>query len=42
MKTTYLRTITLILLCWIMMEATAQETPRWTIGVKGGWSQPFG
>ena len=38
MKTSYLKIITVILLCWMMMEATAQEKPRWTIGVKGGWS----
>ena len=38
MKTSYLRIITFILFCWIMMEAAAQETPKWTIGVKGGWS----
>lgn len=37
MKTSYLKIITAILLCWMMMEATAQEKPRWTIGVKGGW-----
>ena len=38
MKTSYLRIITFILLCWIVMEATAQEKPSWIIGVKGGWS----
>ena len=38
MKTSYLKIITAILLCWMMMEATAQETPRWIVGVKGGWS----
>ena len=38
MKTSYLKIITVILLCWMMMEATAQENPRWIVGVKGGWS----
>ncbi len=38
MKTSYLKIIAFVLLCWIMKEATAQENPRWTIGVKGGWS----
>lgn len=38
MKTSYLRIITFILLCWMVMEATAQEKPSWIIGVKGGWS----
>ena len=38
MKASYLRIITFVLLGWIMTEATAQETPKWTIGVKGGWS----
>lgn len=38
MKTSYLKIITVILLCWMMMEATAQEKPRWIVGVKGGWS----
>ena len=38
MKTSYLKIITAILLCWMMMEATAQETPRWIVGVKGDWS----
>ena len=38
MKASYLRIISFILLGWIMAEATAQEPPKWTIGVKGGWS----
>lgn len=38
MKTSYLKNITVILLCMMTMEATAQERPRWTVGVKGGWS----
>ena len=38
MKKTYLKILTVILLCWMTIEANAQEKPRWTIGVKGGWS----
>ena len=38
MKTSYLKIITAILLCWMTMEATAQEKPRWTVGMQGGWS----
>ena len=38
MKMSYLKYITVILLCWMTMEAAAQEKPRWTVGVKGGWS----
>jgi len=38
MKISYLKTITVILLCWMTIEAAAQEKPRWTVGVKGGWS----
>ena len=38
MKASYLRIISIILLGWMMTEATAQEAPKWTIGVKGGWS----
>ena len=37
-KKSYLKYITVILLCWMTMEAFAQEKPRWAIGVKGGWS----
>ena len=37
MKNYYLRLITIILFCWMIVEAEAQEKPRWTIGVKGGW-----
>ena len=38
MKISYLRNITVILLCWMTIEAASQEKPRWTVGVKGGWS----
>jgi hypothetical protein len=38
MKKSYLKIITIILLCWMTIVANAQEKPRWTIGVKGGWS----
>ena len=38
MKTSYLKIITVILLCWMTMEGTAQERPRWTVGMQGGWS----
>ena len=38
MKISYMKMITVILLCWMTMEGTAQEKNRWTVGVKGGWS----
>ena len=38
MKISYLKNITIILLCWMTMEATAQEEPRWTVGMQGGWN----
>ena len=38
MKISYPKMITVILLCWMTMGAAAQEKPRWTVGVKGGWS----
>lgn len=38
MRISYLKNITAILLCWMTMGVAAQEKPRWTIGVKGGWS----
>ena len=34
----YLKYTAVILLCWMTMGAAAQEKPRWTVGVKGGWS----
>ena len=37
-KTSSLKTIIIILLCLMTMEATAQERPKWTVGVQGGWS----
>ena len=37
-KTSSLKTIIIILLCLMTMGATAQERPKWTVGVQGGWS----
>ena len=40
MRISYLKYITVILLYGMTTGATAQENPKWTIGVKGGWSYP--
>ena len=38
MKNSFLKLIAIVLFCWMIVDAEAQEKPRWTIGVKGGWS----
>ena len=34
----FLKTIIVILLCWMTMEGSGQEKARWTVGMQGGWS----
>jgi hypothetical protein len=38
MKNNYLKTIAVVLLCWMTVAANAQINPKWAIGVKGGWN----